>query len=78
MQGRRGAAKGELHEGEVEKWDKDASRKPQEERFFLKFRVFPSGISIQRVLLGHKNLSVTGCIHEERNHSWSLDMFLMV
>lgn len=45
----------EHSEEEVEKWDKDASRKPREERLFLKFRVFPSGISIQRVLLGHEN-----------------------
>ena len=42
-------------EEEVVKWDKDASGKPREEMFFLKFRVFPSGISIQRVLLGHEN-----------------------
>lgn len=28
---------------------------PGKRDFFLKFRAFPSGISIQRVLLGHEN-----------------------
>lgn len=78
MQGRRGAAKGELHEEEVEKWDKDASRKPREERFFSEIQGISFWNFYPESTSRSQKLSVTGCIHEERNHSWSLDMFLMV
>lgn len=41
-----------------EKWKKNVSRKTKE-TIFLKIRVFLSRVSIQRIFLGHENLSVT-------------------
>lgn len=53
------------------------SRKPKEARF-LKIRVFLSRVSIQRIFLGHENLSVTDGSMEGIRQNQSLDTFLIV